>query len=68
MLADRSYAAIRAARTGARNIRTFHVDNKVNNNLPFKYEGEASKRFTAGLVGAMSFALGAPFLVMKYQL
>lgn len=44
------------------------MDNKVDNNFPFKYEGASKKRFTVGFVAAFSLAAALPFLVARFQM
>ncbi|BGP48866.1 hypothetical protein JCM10450v2_004745 [Rhodotorula kratochvilovae] len=70
MLSLRSAAALRAARPAVKQqLRAFHIENKVNANFPFTYEGAASKkRFTVGFVGVLTFAAAAPFLASAFQI
>ncbi|GAA6032603.1 hypothetical protein JCM8097_004836 [Rhodosporidiobolus ruineniae] len=63
MLALRTASVVRAARPL---VRSYHVENKVNNNLPFKYEGESKTRFTAAFTTVLSVAFAAPFLVSSF--
>ncbi|GAA5891009.1 hypothetical protein JCM5296_007347 [Sporobolomyces johnsonii] len=49
-------------------FRSLHVDNTVNNNFPFKYEGAKSKTFTVGLITLVGTGASLPFLVTAYQL
>ncbi|GAA5863929.1 hypothetical protein JCM3774_004421 [Rhodotorula dairenensis] len=48
--------------------RKFHVDNRVNNNFPFRYEGESKTRFTVGFVTFAVVGFSAPFLACAFQL
>ncbi|GAA5868214.1 hypothetical protein JCM1840_006189 [Sporobolomyces johnsonii] len=70
MLAHRTIAAARAARpaTLRQQFRSLHVDNTVNNNFPFKYEGAKSKTFTVGLITLVGTGASLPFLVTAYQM
>ncbi|GAA5826580.1 hypothetical protein JCM11251_002436 [Rhodosporidiobolus azoricus] len=67
MFALRTAALARGVRPTARNVRAFHVENKVNNNLPFKYEGESKRRFTYGMMTIMSLGFAVPFLAAAFQ-
>ncbi|GAA5978003.1 hypothetical protein JCM11641_004355 [Rhodosporidiobolus odoratus] len=61
-------AAARVARPATRHIRQFHVENHVNNNFPFEYEGPSKVKFTAGLIGLFGLGAVAPFLAAGFQL
>ncbi|GAA5972107.1 hypothetical protein JCM21900_005702 [Sporobolomyces salmonicolor] len=49
-------------------LRSLHVDNVVNNNFPFKYEGAKSKAFTVGLITVIGTGASLPFAVAAYQI
>ncbi|BGP56043.1 hypothetical protein JCM8202_005188 [Rhodotorula sphaerocarpa] len=48
--------------------RHFHVDNVVNNNFPFRYEGESTRRFTIGFISVALVGFSAPFLAVAFQM
>ncbi|POY75575.1 hypothetical protein BMF94_1197 [Rhodotorula taiwanensis] len=48
--------------------RAMHVENRVNNNFPFRYEGESKTRFTVGFVSVATIGFSAPFLACAFQL
>ncbi|GJN91100.1 hypothetical protein Rhopal_004117-T1 [Rhodotorula paludigena] len=69
MLALRSVAGLRAARPSTLVAkRTFHVENKVNNNFPFKYEGDRKRAFTLGFVALLGLGSSVPFLASAFQI
>ncbi|BGP25334.1 hypothetical protein Rt10032_c04g1919 [Rhodotorula toruloides] len=67
MLAHRAAAATRASELTLRHARQYHVENKVNNNFPFKYEGEGKTRFTIDFLVFCAVGFGTPFLVVRFQ-
>ncbi|GAA5854106.1 hypothetical protein JCM8547_008229 [Rhodosporidiobolus lusitaniae] len=68
MLALRTAALARSARPTTRQVRAFHVENVVNNNTPFKYEGASRRTFSIGLAGLMGFGFSVPFIASYYQI
>ncbi|ORY57989.1 hypothetical protein BCR35DRAFT_355425 [Leucosporidium creatinivorum] len=61
--------AARPAQLGARaQVRHFQVNNVVNNNFPFKYEGASKTKFTVCFWGGMTFAFVVPFVACAYQI
>ncbi|BGO92138.1 hypothetical protein NBRC10512_000869 [Rhodotorula toruloides] len=72
MLAHRATTAARASGLvrpllALRHARQYHVENKVNNNFPFKYEGKSKRRFTVGFLVFCAFGFGTPFLAVRFQ-
>jgi hypothetical protein len=51
-----------------RMARSFHVDNVVGNNTPFKYEGAARKTLGFKITALMGFGFAVPFIASGYQL
>ncbi len=48
--------------------RHYHVDTRVNQNFPFRYEGASKTRFTVGLVAFVAAGVSVPFLACAFQL
>lgn len=48
--------------------RYYHVDNRVNQNFPFRYEGASKTRFTVGFVAFVAAGFSVPFLACAFQL
>ncbi|GAA5964117.1 hypothetical protein JCM8115_005348 [Rhodotorula mucilaginosa] len=48
--------------------RHYHVENRVNQNFPFRYEGEAKTRFTVGFAAFVAAGFSVPFLASAFQL
>lgn len=48
--------------------RHYHVDNRVNQNFPFRYEGASKTRFTVGFVAFVAAGVSVPFLACAFQL
>ncbi|GAA6054432.1 hypothetical protein NBRC10513_006016 [Rhodotorula toruloides] len=67
MLAHRAATAARASALTLRHARQYHVENKVNNNFPFKYGGESKTRFTVGFLVFCALGFRTPFLAVRLQ-
>lgn len=48
--------------------RHYHVENRVNQNFPFRYEGEAKTRFTVAFAAFVAAGFSVPFLACAFQL
>ncbi|BGP32814.1 hypothetical protein JCM10296v2_004598 [Rhodotorula toruloides] len=67
MLTHRASVTARVSGLTLRHVRQYHVENKVNNNFPFKYEGESKTRFTVGFLVFCALGFGTPFLAVRFQ-
>ncbi|GAA5987950.1 hypothetical protein JCM10908_007285 [Rhodotorula pacifica] len=71
MLAQRTSSALVRRGPASRRMmqsRLYHVENRVNNNFPFRYEGESKTRFTVGFLTVAAVGFSAPFLACAFQL